>query len=124
MDFEYIEIDDVVRDRIKKTIGDNLKKCRKKAGLTQEELADRINSRGEHISKIERGLVEPKIIMIYHICVVLGISVNELFSGQRVANRMPMGFSEEYAKLTDQQVALVDSIIDILVNQNNNNGKQ
>lgn len=124
MDFEYIEIDDVVRDRIKKTIGDNLKKCRKKAGLTQEELADRINSRGEHISKIERGLVEPKIIMIYHICVVLGISVNELFSGQRVANRMPMGFSEEYAKLTDQQVALVDSIIDILVNQNNDNGKQ
>ena len=124
MDFEYIEIDDVVRDRIKKTIGDNLKKCRKKAGLTQEELADRINSRGEHISKIERGLVEPKIIMIYHICVVLGISVKELFSGQRVANRMPMGFSEEYAKLTDQQVALVDSIIDILVNQNNDNGKQ
>ena len=124
MDFEYIEIDNVTRDGIKKTIGENLKKLRKKAGLTQEELADRIDSRGEHISKIERGLVEPKIIMIYHICVVLGITVNELFYGQRIANRMSMGFSEEYAKLTDQQVALVESIVDFLVNQNNDKGKQ
>ena len=124
MDFEYIEIDNVTRDGIKKTIGENLKKLRKKAGLTQEELADRIDSRGEHISKIERGLVEPKIIMIYHICVVLGVTGNELFYGQRIANRMSMGFSEEYAKLRDQQVALVESIVDFLVNHNNDNGKQ
>ena len=44
-----------------KEIGNRIKECRKRAGLTQEQLSERIGLSKNHISGIERGLNQPTI---------------------------------------------------------------
>lgn len=118
MDYVDVELSEEDKEEIKKTIGMNLQRLRKQVGMTQEELGGRIMSNGDHISKIECGKVEPKIIMIYHICVALGISVNDLFRGQRLSNRLPMGFSENYARLDEKQAEMLNKMLELMVRQN------
>lgn len=40
-------------------LGKNIKKSRKKAGLTQEQLAKKVGVHVSYISRIERGVVNP-----------------------------------------------------------------
>ncbi|MDE5574449.1 MAG: helix-turn-helix domain-containing protein [Bacteroidales bacterium] len=49
--------------------------ARKNAGLTQEELAQRIGSDKGYVSRIERGLTIPTIATFYRIVSALGLTV-------------------------------------------------
>ena len=86
--------------------------------MTQEELAEKVNSSGEHISKIERGLVEPKIFILFNICYVLNLTLNDLVQGQRLSNRIPMSMNEDLTMLSDNQMSLVNVMIKEMVRQN------
>lgn len=72
-----------------------------------------------HISKIERGLVEPKIFILYRICFALNITLNDLVQGQRLSNRIPMSMNEDLSMLRDDQISLVNVLIKEMVRQNN-----
>ena len=49
--------------------------ARKKAGLTQQELADRIGANKGYISRLERGLTVPTVSTLYRIAAAMGLSV-------------------------------------------------
>jgi len=49
--------------------------ARKKAGLTQEELAKRIGANKGYISKVERGLTVPTVSTFYRIAAAMGLTV-------------------------------------------------
>ena len=49
--------------------------ARKNAGLTQQELADRIGANKGYISRIERGLIIPSVATLYRIAAAMGLSV-------------------------------------------------
>ncbi|MCQ2219705.1 MAG: helix-turn-helix domain-containing protein [Paludibacteraceae bacterium] len=49
--------------------------ARKKAGLTQEALAERIGASKGYISRIERGLTIPTISTFYRIVAAMGLAV-------------------------------------------------
>jgi ribosome-binding protein aMBF1 (putative translation factor) len=49
--------------------------ARKKAGLTQEELARRIGADKGYISRIERGLTVPTVATLYRIASAMGLTV-------------------------------------------------
>lgn len=49
--------------------------ARKHAGLTQQELADRIGANKGYISRIERGLIIPSVATLYRIAAAMGLSV-------------------------------------------------
>ena len=49
--------------------------ARKKAGLTQIQLAQRIGSDKSYISKLERGLITPNISTLYRIASAMGYRV-------------------------------------------------
>ena len=49
--------------------------ARKKAGLTQEELARRIGTDKGYISRIERGLTVPTVSTLYRIASAMGFTV-------------------------------------------------
>lgn len=55
--------------------GQLIEDARKKAHLTQEELADRVGSNKSYISRIENGKTEPKVSTFYRIVGALGLSV-------------------------------------------------
>ena len=51
---------------------------RKQAGLTQQELADKIGISKSYISEIERELRYPSIPVLVHISVILNTCINRL----------------------------------------------
>ncbi len=65
-------------------IGKFIAECRKKAGLTQAQLAERLNITDRAVSKWETGKSLPDSSIMLELCAVLGISVNDLLSGEVV----------------------------------------
>ena len=49
--------------------------ARKNAGLTQQELADRIGANKGYISRLERELTVPTVSTLYRIAAAMGLSV-------------------------------------------------
>ena len=56
--------------------GQIIEDARKKANLTQEELANLVGSNKSYISRIENGKTEPKVSTFYRIAAALGLSVD------------------------------------------------
>ena len=61
-------------------VGNTIKDLRKQKGISQEELADSIDSHQVYISEIERGLKLPSLPVLYKIAHCLGFSLTELIS--------------------------------------------
>ena len=69
-------------DQVK--IGRFIAECRKKANLTQMQLAEKLNITDRAISKWETGKSMPDSSIMLELCDVLKISVNDLLSGEVV----------------------------------------
>ena len=66
-------------------IGKFIAERRKNAALTQMQLAERLGITDKAISKWERGLAMPDTSIMLALCEILGISVNELLSGEKTS---------------------------------------
>lgn len=66
-----------------RTIGNNLLNVRKKAGLTQSELAERAGMSDRAYADIERGNVNMRIETFLHICHALRITPNEILTEKK-----------------------------------------
>ena len=64
------------------TFGENLARLRKKAGLSQEELAGKLNLTRQTVSKWETGQSEPDLASLTRLCQLLDAGPEELL-GQR-----------------------------------------
>ena len=62
-------------------IGERLKIKRKRARLTQEEVAELVNITVVYLSKIENGHVRPTLDLLCQICEIVGLDLGDLFSG-------------------------------------------
>ena len=69
-------------DQIK--IGKFIAECRKNANLTQVQLSEKLGITDKAISKWERGISMPDTSIMLELCDILGISVNELLSGEKI----------------------------------------
>ena len=69
-------------DQIK--IGRFIADCRKETGLTQVQLAEKLNITDKAVSKWERGLTMPDSSIMLELCDILCISVNELLNGEKI----------------------------------------
>ncbi|GAB5082678.1 hypothetical protein Osc1_18530 [Hominimerdicola sp. 21CYCFAH17_S] len=57
---------------------DNLKKARKNCNMSQEEVAELLNTSRSNISKYEIGTLEPSINTLKKMCEIYKISADEL----------------------------------------------
>ena len=78
-------------------IGKFIAECRRAAGLTQMQLAERLNITDRAVSKWETGKSMPDSSIMLELCGVLKITVNDLLSGEVVA-------MENYAKETESKL--------------------
>ena len=65
---------------IKPTIAKNLSFFRKQSGLTQAELAEKLNYSDKAVSRWEHGDTLPDINVLYQLCDFYGIDMNTLIS--------------------------------------------
>lgn len=63
-------------------LGENIQRVRKFRGMNQQELADAIGINMQSLSKIERGVNYPTFDTLDKITSVLGVTPNELLSGE------------------------------------------
>ena len=56
-----------------------MKEARLGAGLSQQQLADRVGVSRQTIHAIEKGDYNPTIVLCIGICRVLGLTLNDLF---------------------------------------------
>lgn len=82
-------------DKVK--IGKYISECRKNKQLTQEQLAEMLNVTNKSISKWENGICLPEASIYEPLCKILGITINELFAGQKIMD-------EDYKKIADENL--------------------
>ena len=66
-------------------IGKFIAECRKQKNLTQMQLAEKLGITDKAVSKWERGIAMPDTSIMLELCDILGISVNELLSGEKIS---------------------------------------
>ena len=82
-------------DQVK--IGSFIKAVRKEKGLTQHEVAEMLFISDKTVSKWETGNGMPDVTLMLPLCNILGISVNELLSGERLN-------SDQYYKKAEENI--------------------
>lgn len=65
-------------------IGKFIARCRKEKKLTQAQLAEKLNITDRAVSKWETGKSMPDSSIMLELCKILGITVNELLSGEKI----------------------------------------
>lgn len=78
-----------------KRIGAFIAQCRKEKNLTQMQLAELLGITNQAVSKWENGRGMPDVSLLQPLCEVLGISFNELFSGEHISAEEYKGKAEE-----------------------------
>ena len=77
------------------SLGKRIKAAREQAGLTQEDLADRLGMSTTHISVIERGVKPPKLDTFVRLANVLNVSADNLL--QDVVSNSQLSAANELA---------------------------
>ena len=78
-----------------KKIGKYIAEKRKALGLTQVQLAEKLNMSNKSVSKWERGVCLPDVSLYSTLCEVLGISLNEFLAGEDLLEKEIIPKSEE-----------------------------
>lgn len=78
-------------------IGKFIAELRKEKNMTQQELADKLGVTDRAISHWENGRRLPDYSLLKDLCDILSISINELFSGERISK-------EDYKKKADENL--------------------
>lgn len=79
-------------------IGKFIADCRKEKGLTQLQLAEKLNITNRAVSKWETGKSCPDVSLMPELCTVLEITINELLSAEKI----PM---EDYQNKAEEKLA-------------------
>ena len=79
-------------------IGKFIAECRKEKGLTQTDLAEKFGISNRAVSKWETGKSLPDASIMIDLCNLLGITVNELLSGERIC-------MEDYKEKAEEKLA-------------------
>ncbi len=81
---------------------ENLKALRMKKGMTQEELATRLNVVRQTISKWEKGLSVPDSDLLIRLAEILEVSVSELLGSKIEIEEKPDALAEQLSRINEQ----------------------
>ena len=80
---------------------DNLKALRKKKGITQEELAARLNVVRQTVSKWEKGLSVPDSELLIKLAEILEVPVSRLLGSKIEAEEQPDALAEQLSRINE-----------------------
>ncbi len=78
-------------------IGKFIYEIRKEKGLTQEQLAEKLNVSSKSVSRWENGRNMPDFSLLLPLCQELGVTINELLYGERIKK-------EEYREKAEENI--------------------
>ena len=96
-------------------IGENIKAMRKKHGMEQSDLGERLHVSNKTISSWECGRTEPKMGMIEAMCDVFGCEKSVLIDGvEQSSQEHLLKYAELLKSLSDEQQDSVIKYIEFL----------
>lgn len=113
-------MDTETKQRLAQAVGKAIAKHRKILGMTQADLAERLNMSNDAISRLERGNIVPSVIRLFELAEIFDCDAEDLLNGGsnrnrdlalRLANLM-MDIEEEKRL---QMVDLMERIIVLMV---------
>ena len=84
--------------------GENLKTLRKNKGITQEELAVRLNVVRQTVSKLEKGQSVPDAEMLVKLAEIFEVPVSRLLGPRIEPDTQPNALAEQLARINEQLV--------------------
>ena len=92
-----------------KLIGSRIQEARRNRGMTQQDIAERMDLSVEYISRIERGHVKFNLIMLYLIADILDEAPEHLISGTSVLakNYLEAEFAEILSHCTPKKMDVI-----------------
>lgn len=105
-----------------KKIGALIAKLRKENGLTQQQLGDKVGVGSRAVSKWECGITVPDISIINELSEILGISSNELLSGEINKKKETKSIKQEKPTFKKRNIiiitlTLITGLVAILLNK-------
>ena len=103
-------------EEIRKNISKNIVKYREKANLSQKELATRLGVTPSRVSNWEQGANSPTIEILFEVCKILGVSINDIYGIYPEAS-IELTFVEidhikKYRDLDDHGKDIIDTILE------------
>ena len=89
-------------EKVKLRIGGNIAAFRKRTGLTQAGLAERLNYSDKAVSKWERGESVPDVLTLMHLAEQLEVDVNDLLADPNVLPGEPVGIQKAMAQVSEK----------------------
>lgn len=102
---------------VQKIIGGRIQEIRKQRGLTQEQMAERVNISPHYLSALERGVYNIKLDLLVDILNILNCSADEVFqdvvdsSSKIKASQL----SEKLKGLPLQEQRKILEVVDIMI---------
>ena len=114
--FRYSNSDKVVilmreKKEINIQIGKQVKLAREKSRLTQEQLAEQLECTPQYLSDLERGVVGISVALLKRLCVVLGVSSDDILFAEESKNTLET-IEEKGRVLSDRQFQLLVEIVE------------
>ena len=99
-----------------KVIGERVREARKKAGLSQEKLAEKIDVATVYISRIEKGGTQVNLRRLSQISIALDVPIEQLIIGttQECNNYLDREFQEILSKCSGDKQRLIYNIAKIV----------
>ena len=100
-----------------RSIGNKLHAIRKKAGLTQSEVAEKANLSDRTYADIERGTVNMRIETVLRICAALHVTPNEILTEEVADSACVLGdIFEKLQNCTLEQQNTATKLLSVYIN--------
>lgn len=101
----------------KEFIAKQIKLHRKKLGLTQEELAEKVNLSVQHISRIESACYTPSLNSFFMLASVLNIDLRIFgYDAERNSNQLKENLIHKIINATDAETIFYENIMSAVSN--------
>lgn len=106
---------------VERSIGRRIQQYRKKKGLTQEQLAEKVGLSTNYISAVERGVNQLNLDKLIDVINILECSANEIFvdvlnNGYEIKSSL---LSEQISKLSKDEQERIFAVVQTLVDTAN-----
>lgn len=99
-------------------IGKRIQSRRKQQGLTQEQLADRMNVSIQMISNLERGNKAIRIDNLINLCQILDVSTDYILTGKETQDDFH-ALTARIEALSPANRKMIEMLIDYCISENN-----
>lgn len=97
----------------RRKIGERIGNQRRKLGLTQQDIYDKMEISQNHYSRIENGHVGISIEKLIQLSNILNISIDYILTGKTFGDKKS-DFEEKYNDLSNKQKQFINQQIDCL----------